>query len=160
DSNPIRQMERHETEPPRPLHEFNPAVPDELEQVVQKMLAKDPAQRYQTPAQAAQDLEAILARDAAPLPRTTVEPPVQAYLDWLQTTVEEVPAQSPAAATPLVSPPEPSGEKSAVRGQETRAQRGETDAQPGRTDAPRRRGRQGVKWAVALGLGLLLLCVV
>src|SRR5262249_51610405 len=49
DTNIISQMIRHATEQPKPLKEFNPAVPDGLQQIINWMLAKDPAQRYQTP---------------------------------------------------------------------------------------------------------------
>ena len=46
DTNIISQMIRHATETPRPLKDFNPAVPDGLQQIVNWMMAKDPAQRY------------------------------------------------------------------------------------------------------------------
>ena len=52
DTNIISQMIRHATEAARPLKEFNPAVPDGLQQIVNWMMAKDPAQRYPTPARA------------------------------------------------------------------------------------------------------------
>jgi eukaryotic-like serine/threonine-protein kinase len=42
-----------------PLRESNPAVPAELERIVGKMLAKDPAQRYSSAADLAVDLEAL-----------------------------------------------------------------------------------------------------
>jgi len=45
DTNIISQMIRHATETARPLKEFNPAVPDGLQQIVNWMLAKDPAAR-------------------------------------------------------------------------------------------------------------------
>lgn len=54
DSNVISQMVRHATESARPLAEFNPEVPDGLQQIVNWMMAKDPAQRYATPERAAQ----------------------------------------------------------------------------------------------------------
>ena len=41
---------------PQPLHEVRPDVPPELSAVVAKMLAKDPAQRYQKPIEVAQAL--------------------------------------------------------------------------------------------------------
>jgi eukaryotic-like serine/threonine-protein kinase len=53
DTSVISQMIRHATEMPRPLREFNPAVPDGLQQILNWMLAKDPAQRYPTPERAA-----------------------------------------------------------------------------------------------------------
>src|SRR5262249_53780005 len=61
DTNLITQMLRHATEMPRPVKEFNPAVPDGLQQILNGMLAKDPSQRYPTPEQAAQALKVFLA---------------------------------------------------------------------------------------------------
>jgi hypothetical protein len=60
----VRQMLRHATQPPQPLPELNPEVPAGLNQIVVTLLAKDPAQRYQTPVQAAEALKAFLS--AAP----------------------------------------------------------------------------------------------
>jgi tRNA A-37 threonylcarbamoyl transferase component Bud32 len=45
----------------RPLTALRPDVPDELWQVVARMLAKKPAQRYQTPAEVARALQPFLA---------------------------------------------------------------------------------------------------
>jgi tetratricopeptide (TPR) repeat protein/predicted Ser/Thr protein kinase len=50
---------------PPPLHELNSRVPPELERIVGKMLAKDPAQRYSSAADLVVDLEA-LRRSSAP----------------------------------------------------------------------------------------------
>jgi eukaryotic-like serine/threonine-protein kinase len=61
DENLVRQMVRHAKESPRPLQELVHDVPKELNQVVQTMLAKDPAKRYQTPAQAAEAMKRFLA---------------------------------------------------------------------------------------------------
>jgi serine/threonine protein kinase/multidrug efflux pump subunit AcrA (membrane-fusion protein) len=72
-------------EAPRSLLELRPDVPRELAQVVDKMLAKDPGQRYQTPAQVAVALRPWV-RDAAigqsqPPDRDT-QP-----IDWQQSSV-------------------------------------------------------------------------
>jgi serine/threonine protein kinase len=61
DENLVRQIMRHAQEPPRPLKEVAPDVPAELNQIVQTMLAKDPAKRYQTPTQAADAMKRFLA---------------------------------------------------------------------------------------------------
>ncbi len=44
DTNILTQMIRHASETPRPVKEFNPAVPDGLQQILDWMLAKDAAQ--------------------------------------------------------------------------------------------------------------------
>ncbi len=46
-------------EPPRP-RKLNPAVPRDLETVVLKAIAREPAQRYQTPQELAEDLQRFL----------------------------------------------------------------------------------------------------
>src|ERR671930_2774079 len=74
DTNIISQMIRHATETPRPLKEFNPAVSDGLQQIVGWMMAKDPAQRYPTPARAAQALEVFLVAGGGPPPRPDLDP--------------------------------------------------------------------------------------
>jgi serine/threonine protein kinase len=72
EKNLVRLMIRHSTEMPRPLVEFNPAIPDGLQQVVNWMLAKDPAQRYPTPQRAAQALQVFLT-DQEEAPAQTVK---------------------------------------------------------------------------------------
>jgi serine/threonine protein kinase/tetratricopeptide (TPR) repeat protein len=44
---------------PPPMRTINPAIPDELERIVRKMLAKDPAERYATAADLLVDLTAL-----------------------------------------------------------------------------------------------------
>src|SRR5262249_45802866 len=84
DTNLINQMIRHATETPRPLQEFNPAVPDGLQQIVNWMMAKEPGQRYQTPERAAQALQVFLAAGAEPVAPPEPEPGMRSYLNWLE----------------------------------------------------------------------------
>ena len=58
-------------EPPRPS-EFAPDVPAELDQVVMRALAKDPAQRYQTAQEFLADLNAVLAGTLPGVPPQTM----------------------------------------------------------------------------------------
>jgi predicted Ser/Thr protein kinase len=53
----IDKLMAHVEKTPVPLAKLRPEVPAELVRVVEKMMAKDPAQRYQTPAEAARALE-------------------------------------------------------------------------------------------------------
>ncbi len=64
DTNILSQIVRHATEPPKPLSDFINPVPDGLQQVVNWMMAKDPNQRYPTPARAAQALQIFLPNPA------------------------------------------------------------------------------------------------
>jgi serine/threonine protein kinase len=102
DTNIISQMIRHATEPPRPLKEMNPAVPDGLQQIVNWMLAKDPAGRYPTPERAAGALQVFLAAGSEPAHGPEADPKMRSYLTWLE--VEDGKArQSAAAPTPPVA---------------------------------------------------------
>jgi serine/threonine protein kinase len=96
DTNIISQMIRHATESPRPLKEFNPAIPDGLQPIVNWMLAKDPAGRYPTPERASQALQMYLAAATEPLHAPESDPKMRTYLTWLE--VEDKKAPVPAAA--------------------------------------------------------------
>ncbi len=81
DTNIISQMIRHATETARPLKELNPAVPDGLQQIVNWMMAKEPAQRYPTPERAAQALQVFLAAGSAAVGRSGSGPAYAAIPD-------------------------------------------------------------------------------
>ena len=83
EANLISQMISHAKDTPRPLKEFTPAVPDGLQQIVNWMMAKDPAQRYATPARAAQALQVFLVAGQESLSLTQIDPGLQMYLQWL-----------------------------------------------------------------------------
>jgi serine/threonine protein kinase len=57
----------HQVRQPKPIRALRPEVPDELVQVLERMLAKNAAERYQTPAEVAQAL--------APWTQTAIAPP-------------------------------------------------------------------------------------
>ena len=104
DSNTVRKLVRHATEPVPALKPFNAAVPDGLQQIVNWMMAKDPAQRYPTPARAAQALQVFLAAGTESAPRA-VNAQRRAYLDWLKATQgnDARSATVPLAARPSVA---------------------------------------------------------
>jgi serine/threonine-protein kinase len=102
----------HLQDEPPPLGKLRPDVPEGLAAVVAKMLAKNPADRYQTPAAVAQALRPFLSgRKRSPAPRVPQEPPPLAHAT--QTVVrgsaaEETRPPSPAAiscALEEVAPP-------------------------------------------------------
>jgi serine/threonine protein kinase len=48
-TNPFAKIQAHQSEPPQPLAEFRTGVPAALQEVVARMMAKEPADRFQTP---------------------------------------------------------------------------------------------------------------
>jgi hypothetical protein len=101
DVNPVRIMVKQASEAPRPLREVNPQVPDSLQQIINRMLAKDPNQRFQTPAQAAQALHAHLSGGAEAGRGVEADPSMHAYLAWLNTQ----PAPGEAGSPPVAAAP-------------------------------------------------------
>ncbi len=83
DTNIITQMIRHAQETPRALRDFNPDVSDPLQQAVSIMMAKDPAQRYQSPAIASLALGALLGNALEPS-RINDDASMSTYLLWLE----------------------------------------------------------------------------
>lgn len=63
DAHPVRLAVLHATEPPPPLKDLGIEAVGELNQLVNKLLAKDPAQRFQTPAQVCEALKQLLGAD-------------------------------------------------------------------------------------------------
>jgi serine/threonine protein kinase/Leucine-rich repeat (LRR) protein len=70
----LQKIKAHQTQAPRPLSELRPDVPVGLLAVVERMMAKDPVQRYQTPAGVAQALARVEqdceAASVSPVPAT------------------------------------------------------------------------------------------
>lgn len=69
------------TEDPRPLRSINPAIPTELETVVLKAIAKDPADRYTTAKELAEDLDRFVRDDPIRARRPTL---VQRARRWVR----------------------------------------------------------------------------
>jgi serine/threonine protein kinase len=108
DKNILSQMIRHATEPPRPLKELNPAVPDGLQQILNWMLAKDPAQRYPTPERAAQALQVFLAAGAEGPAAPAADAKMRSFLTWLDVeNSKPEPPRPPAVPHPVAVPVNP-----------------------------------------------------
>jgi serine/threonine protein kinase len=61
----LQKMIRQQLLPPRPIRDIRPDLPEGLAAVIGRMMAKDPAARYQTPAEAA---EALVPWTQTPIP--------------------------------------------------------------------------------------------
>jgi len=80
----MEKLAAHLSRVPRPAHELRLEVPPALSQVIARMLAKSPEDRYQTPAEAARALVPFLRPQAVPLARpVTVAPPPPPRRRWL-----------------------------------------------------------------------------
>lgn len=103
DTKLLRQMQRHAEEKPRPVIDQAPGISDELEAIVQKMLAKDPAMRYLTPGQAIKDLRRLRSeREEVNKPAR----PLRSFLTWVETkrTDDPEPPPIPKPATSVAIP--------------------------------------------------------
>jgi serine/threonine protein kinase len=74
-SNTPAVLRRVADEAPRPILEINPEIPDWLVAIIQKLHAKDPAQRFQTATEVADVLNRELARLQRPSPPAQPAPP-------------------------------------------------------------------------------------
>ena len=85
---PLAVLRRVTDEVPRPVRQINTDVPGWFEAVVAKLLAKDPAARFQTAAEVADLLERCLAHVqqplTAPLPAIPGHPPGSRRRRWLE----------------------------------------------------------------------------
>jgi eukaryotic-like serine/threonine-protein kinase len=89
--NAIEKLIMHLMEQPEPLEKVRPDVPLAVAAIVARLMAKDPAQRYQTPAELAQELE----RWTVEQPKIIPAPPTANQPLWI-TPPTQVPSQSPA----------------------------------------------------------------
>jgi serine/threonine protein kinase len=115
ETNIMAQMLKHATEKPAPLSTLVEGnVPPAFQAVVDKMLAKKPEERYQTPAEAAEALKPF----AASGPPAAASKVLPAYKDWLDSESQmempkplappaAKPGSKPAPALPATSKPAP-----------------------------------------------------
>src|SRR5262249_47634774 len=92
----------HQVRQPPPIPKLRPEVPEALVAVIEKMMAKDPAQRYQTPAEVAAAL--------APFTQAPVGPPPEEEMPKLSPAVQGGPESSPRSPLPTARVT-PSGER-------------------------------------------------
>jgi serine/threonine protein kinase len=164
ESNPFRQATRHAGEEARPLREFNPNVPDALEEVVRRMMAKGPAGRYQTPAEAAAALGACLSEATANVPAAgLVGSATQAPLQRPEARAQRGSGRSARAvqeAAPPKSPPSQSYLTTPREGVTIEEAPAVRKAAPPKGAAPPRRGRRLTRRdlvCMAVGAAVILL---
>ena len=145
DKNILTQMIRHATETAKPLHEVDPTIPEGLTQIVNWMIAKQPGQRYPTPARAAQALDAFLMVTSESEKPADETPQLQKYLTWLEMSdqpVREAEASMPPAAPPVKSASSPN---IPIGLPAKPASRSNIPAAPAKPAEPKKKRRTGVK---------------
>ena len=65
----------HQTRQPKPIRTLRPEVPAELAGIIEKMMAKDPAQRYQAPYEVAEALTLLVQTPIGPPPQEEMPQP-------------------------------------------------------------------------------------
>jgi serine/threonine protein kinase/formylglycine-generating enzyme required for sulfatase activity len=91
-------FQAHISRIPDPLNLVRPDVPQQLAALVAKMLAKDPAERFQTPGEAAQALKPFCTKAYEP---TEIETPPEG---WPGPRPDDEPRVAPRPATPWLWP--------------------------------------------------------
>jgi serine/threonine protein kinase len=88
-------LQAHQTSEARPLNLERPEVPVELATVVAKMMAKDPAKRYQKPVEVAQALLPFIKSGK----RATAGPPQECH--WQERCRPRAPSECTSRTRPL-----------------------------------------------------------
>jgi serine/threonine-protein kinase len=93
---------------PTPIRQLRPEVPAPLERVIQKALAKKPADRFQTPLDFAEALAPFAVGLAAP-PQHLIPspPPRKGRPEGASRPSLHLPPYTPSGSTPLMTPPQP-----------------------------------------------------
>jgi serine/threonine-protein kinase len=83
----VEKLVCHSVEKPTPIAELRPDVPAAVAEIVQRLLAKRPEERYQTPTELATALEPYAV--GGPTPWASAPPPSSPYLDAAATPVRK-----------------------------------------------------------------------
>ncbi len=74
--NMLQKINRHRQEQPAAVEQFRPDLPEDITSIVYRLMAKDPAARFQTPAELADALTPAVAPVAEPLVDATLFPSI------------------------------------------------------------------------------------
>ncbi len=106
------RLHRIMNEEPPDVREFNPRVSSTMASVVHRLLAKNPSQRYQTPADLMRDLDALKHGQAVLTPRQALEILAQESNETVEPPTKRTRRVSDGRRTP---PPSPSDSDIVVR---------------------------------------------
>ncbi len=160
----LEKLFRHQTEPPRSLLEFRPDLPRPVSAVIHRLLAKNPRDRFQTPAEfiaaldAAQDPSAALAAvpvDTTAQPETVSLPATHSILNKGRPHLEQVKArQAVAGDSETLSPGSITSPFADLRPNAKRAERIERPAEQETA------GKRVLLYSAAGGCALLALVLI
>ncbi len=88
DRNPVRQMLRHANETPRVLFDFDQEIPESVQEIVSKLLAKLPSDRFDSAEEVAERLAEVVPPKTLP----ELDPVNAEFLEWLRTGQNDAPA--------------------------------------------------------------------
>src|SRR6185503_2878766 len=100
----MQKLASHMHTAPASIAQKRPDVPAEVAAIVERMMAKDPAERYQTPGEVAKELAAVQKGTAASLPKLEELKPADDFFAGIDL------ATVPAAPTIQLQPTAPSGD--------------------------------------------------
>ncbi len=128
----------HQTRQPKAIRSLRPEVPEGLVAIIDKMMAKDPAQRYQTPLEVAEALVPFIQKPIGPppeaeMPRLSLAATGVAPGEATQVSSGSTGTQSPTPRKNWQVPP--SGTKPASKPPDTRGQAAPPAAPPARAPA-------------------------
>jgi serine/threonine-protein kinase len=152
----VEKLLRHQAEAPPPLQELRPEVPAEVGALVDRMMSKDPADRFQTPREVAVALEPFATGWTAAGVTDTSAGVSEVPGGTLAGTLGGAPTFQARAG--LDRPPSPDAKQGAVRSRTGAASPAAKHGTPlaAGIDAPLRRRRPS--WAWWAGGGALALC--
>jgi hypothetical protein len=95
----VEKVKAHMEQTPRPVTAIRPDVPPELRKIIDRLLAKDPADRFQTPAEVAEALAPFLAMPEPMAGQSTAGAPNRPHWKWLAVAAAAAAALLLAAGT-------------------------------------------------------------
>ena len=148
----LDKLIRHGTEKPPSVRDLRPEVPPEVAAILEKLLAKHPKERYQTPAELAAALEPFAV--SGPTPWAPLPPPAEPFEDALLTPGAEPNGDAAFQASDELSA---LANTLAQDGAPTPLSGGQTPRKVGRFRARRKSRSRSWLWLVAIALVLALL---
>lgn len=141
----VEKMMFHQTKEPTPVAELNPSIPPELVEVIEKLMKKDPDQRYANTEEVMEAMQPFVKSNRTPSGRSSgYIPRISAVSDVsARTPVSSVPAIRESAPVPAAQETAPTGFPQPTAPVQQPEQYPEQDPWQNSTRAPSHRGGLG-----------------